>query len=78
MWQFPRHHQFIKHRLKAHHYVRHVDDFVLIHQDLAQLDAWRMAFADFLRDRLGLALRDAGRLTHCLPCPLRLSEVWSK
>lgn len=54
--------QFVKHRLKARHYVRYVDDFVLLHPDRAQLEAWRQAIAGFLRERLGLALRDAGRL----------------
>jgi hypothetical protein len=54
--------QFIKHRLKASHYVRYVDDFVLLHQDPGVLAGWRSAIVGFLHDRLGLALRDAGRL----------------
>jgi hypothetical protein len=54
--------QFVKHKLKAHHYLRYVDDFVLLHTERAQLEAWRNALIDFLRDRLGLALRDAGKL----------------
>lgn len=54
--------QFIKHRLKVRHYVRYVDDFVLIHPDRAQLETWRAAIAGFLGESLGLELRDAGRL----------------
>ncbi|MFA7607550.1 MAG: reverse transcriptase domain-containing protein [Rhodocyclaceae bacterium] len=54
--------QFVKHRLKVRHYVRYVDDFVLVHRDPAQLARWCTAIEDFLRQRLGLALRDAGRL----------------
>lgn len=54
--------QFVKHRLKVRHYLRYVDDFVLLHDDPAQLERWRAAIADFLHARLGLALRDAGRL----------------
>jgi hypothetical protein len=60
--------QFVKHTLKVNHYVRYVDDFVLLHQEPAVLDAWRSAMANFLRERLGLSLRDAGhpRLGHIL------------
>jgi retron-type reverse transcriptase len=54
--------QFVKHTLKVHHYVRYVDDFVLLHNDRTVLEAWRTAIIDFLRDRLGLTLRDIGRL----------------
>ena len=54
--------QFIKHTLKARCYVRYVDDFVLLHDSPAQLTQWRSAIEGFLHQRLGLALRDAGRL----------------
>lgn len=54
--------QFVKHVLKARRYVRYVDDLVLLHDDPAQLAAWREAIAAFLGDRLGLGLRDCGRL----------------
>jgi hypothetical protein len=54
--------QFVKHTLKANYYVRYVDDFVLLHSDRAVLVAWRTAIIDFLQDRLGLSLRDKGRL----------------
>ncbi|WOO31812.1 RNA-directed DNA polymerase [Diaphorobacter limosus] len=54
--------QFIKHQLKVRHYVRYVDDFVLLHHCPQQLAQWRSAITAFLHQRLGLALRDAGRL----------------
>ncbi|MBK7001889.1 MAG: RNA-directed DNA polymerase [Rhodoferax sp.] len=54
--------QFIKHTLKARHYVRYVDDFVLLHQDPCVLEDWCAAIKGFLQERLGLGLRDAGRL----------------
>jgi hypothetical protein len=54
--------QFVKHTLKARHYLRYVDDFVLLHAERAQLEEWRSALIDFLRDKLGLRLRDAGKL----------------
>ena len=54
--------QFVKHRLKCRHYLRYVDDFVLLHPDPDQLRAWRAAIAEFLQRELGLELKDAGRL----------------
>ena len=54
--------QFIKHRLRCRHYLRYVDDFVLLHPDPEQLKQWRGAIADFLQERLGLSLRDEGFL----------------
>ncbi|MFA5941395.1 MAG: RNA-directed DNA polymerase [Sinimarinibacterium sp.] len=32
--------QHVKHRLRARHYIRYVDDFVLLHESPAQLNAW--------------------------------------
>jgi hypothetical protein len=54
--------QFIKHELKVRHYLRYVDDFVLLHPAPAYLETCRTAIADFLHARLGLRLRDDGRL----------------
>lgn len=54
--------QFIKHRLKVAAYIRYVDDFVLMHDDPPQLEAWREDITTFLRQHLGLELRDGGRL----------------
>jgi len=51
--------QFVKHRLRARHYVRYVDDFVLLHESPQQLNAWRAAIEAFLPERLGVRLNPA-------------------
>lgn len=48
--------QFVKHRLRVPHYVRYVDDFVLLHDSPQQLNAWRAAIEAFLPERLGVQL----------------------
>lgn len=50
--------QFVKHHLKARHYLRYSDDFVLVHEDPAQLLAWRGQIETFLAERLRLSLTD--------------------
>lgn len=50
--------QFVKHTLKAKRYVRYVDDFVLVHPNKAQLEAWLVQIQDFLHTRLQLRLKD--------------------
>ena len=54
--------QFIKHTLKVPHYVRYVDDFVLLHHSPSVLAHWRAQIVAFLHRCLGLRLRDDGRL----------------
>jgi RNA-directed DNA polymerase len=49
--------QFVKHDLRAPRYLRYVDDFVLVHRDREQLQAWLSAIAGFLRDRLRLEMK---------------------
>lgn len=48
--------QFVKHRLRCRHYVRYVDDFVLLHESPAQLNSWRAEIERFLEERLALQL----------------------
>jgi RNA-directed DNA polymerase len=48
--------QFVTHRLRARHYVRYVDDFVLLHESTEQLNAWRAGIEAFLAQRLRLEL----------------------
>lgn len=48
--------QFAKHRLHAPHYVRYVDDFVLLHESTAALSDWHARIAAFLPARLGAHL----------------------
>ena len=50
--------QFVKHSLKAKRYVRYVDDFVLVHHNRAQLQAWLVQIEQFLAQRLQLRLKD--------------------
>lgn len=51
--------QHVKHRLRAPHYVRYVDDFILLHESARQLNAWRSAIERFLPERLGVELNPA-------------------
>ena len=44
--------QFAKHRLGVRHYVRYVDDFVLLHEDPRQLNAWLAEIEAFVERRL--------------------------
>lgn len=51
--------QFITHRLRARHYVRYVDDCVLLHESPAQLNAWRAEIEAFVQRRLRLHVNPA-------------------
>lgn len=44
--------QFAKHTLQAKHYIRYVDDFVLLHQSPQQLNSWHKQIEAFLAKRL--------------------------
>lgn len=48
--------QFVKRTLGARHYVRYVDDFVLVHDRPEVLIGWRDRIVQFLHDRFGLEL----------------------
>ena len=48
--------QFIKHVLQAKHYVRYVDDFVLLSKDKDQLLEWLGKIEEFSLGKLGLTL----------------------
>jgi RNA-directed DNA polymerase len=49
--------QFVKRILRCRHYLRYVDDMVLLHHSRAQLCQWREAIERYLWERLRLALR---------------------
>jgi len=49
--------QFIKRTLRAKRYVRYVDDFVLVHHDRTQLEAWWRDIEAFLGRVLRLSLK---------------------
>ena len=57
--------QFVKHTLKVRHYVRYVDDFVLLCDSPAQLEHWQAQIVAFLHETLHLRLRDAAPLRPC-------------
>lgn len=48
--------QFAKHTLRARHYVRYVDDFILLHESPRQLNAWRAEIEAFLARELAMRL----------------------
>ncbi len=48
--------QFVKHVLKAKHYIRYVDDFVILDSSAEKLEGWKEKISLFLRDRLKLGL----------------------
>ena len=50
--------QFVKHKLRARHYVRYVDDAILIHEDRDTLAGWKDAVEGFLADKLLLCLNE--------------------
>ncbi len=47
--------QFVKHQVRAKHYTRYVDDFILLHESPQWLNRAHDDIAEFLADRLGLA-----------------------
>ena len=51
--------QFVKHQLHCKHYVRYVDDFILLHQDKAALDEALQRITTFLPVRLRARLNPA-------------------
>lgn len=48
--------QFVKRQLRCRHYVRYVDDFILLNGDPSQLKQWKREINDFLRETLRLEL----------------------
>lgn len=48
--------QFIKRDLKAKHYIRYVDDFILLSEDRGQLAFWKGKIAEFVREKLKLEI----------------------
>jgi RNA-directed DNA polymerase len=48
--------QFVKHEIRAKYYYRYVDDWVILHEDPAQLNRHFDAIDEFLREKLRLEL----------------------
>jgi RNA-directed DNA polymerase len=51
--------QFCKHQLRARHYVRYVDDFILLHREPAWLVNAHQQIREFLPARLGARMNDS-------------------
>jgi RNA-directed DNA polymerase len=51
--------QFVKHRLGVRHYIRYVDDFILLQDSPQQLNAWRTEIQAWLSERLDAKLHPA-------------------
>jgi RNA-directed DNA polymerase len=49
--------QFVKHQLKVRHYVRYVDDFVLLADSAQQLQDWQAQIEEFLAMQLRLRVK---------------------
>ena len=52
--------QHVKHRLRARHYIRYVDDFILLDESPQQLNAWRVNIEALVREQLHIEL-NAGK-----------------
>jgi len=53
--------QYVKHELKAHYYLRYVDDFVILSTDASQLRLWQAKIEEFLTNCLKLCLHPKRR-----------------
>lgn len=58
--------QFVKHKLKARHYIRYADDFVLLSDDRELLEGQILPMKEFLQDELGLLLHPNKVSIHAL------------
>lgn len=52
--------KFVKHELRVRHYIRYVDDMVLLADNVPDLERWGAAITAFLPERLGLEI-NAGK-----------------
>ncbi len=54
---------FVKKKLWAKHYIRYVDDFVILHESKEQLEEWKEEIDNFLKEELKLELhRDKSKV----------------
>ncbi len=60
--------QFVKHELKARHYVRYVDDAILLHEDRTVLEGWKAAIETFLAEKLLLRLNEGATRLKPVSC----------
>jgi len=60
--------QFVKHELKARHYIRYVDDAILVHEDRHVLAEWKNAIEEFLAEKLLLRLNEGATRLNPVSC----------
>ena len=60
--------QFVKHELKARHYIRYVDDAILVHKDRHRLADWKDAIEGFLAENLLLRLNEGANRLKPVSC----------
>lgn len=56
--------QFVKHTLKKHHYIRYMDDFIILGNDKRELSRIEMQIGDFLQKKLLLGLHPKKTIIH--------------
>jgi len=54
--------QFVKRRLGVQHYLRYMDDLILVHESRDQLELWLTAIQFFLSEKLALQLKEPSTL----------------
>ena len=54
--------QFVKHRLRCRHYIRYMDDCILLERSPSQLGVWQQRIEQFLKNRLELELKPGWRI----------------
>lgn len=59
--------QFVKHGLGAKHYIRYVDDFVILHESREELERHKLRIGEFLEENLRLRLHP----TKCSIAPIK-------
>ncbi len=47
---------FVKHKLEIKHYIRYVDDFIILHENIKQLENWKRQIDEFLKQELKIEL----------------------
>ena len=47
---------FVKHKLKSKYYIRYVDDFIILHESIEQLEIWKKEIENFLKEGLNIEL----------------------
>ena len=68
----------VKHQLRARHYIRYVDDFLILHESKAQLLAWRDEITAWLPRELNLRLNPAKTLLHQIDRGVDFVGHWIK